>query len=158
MDSNKQNKSYEMIPIGVIRTSYSVKSETPIQPVFSPSPGRVELFPQYSDGLDDLDGFSHIFLVYLFDRSDNFQLIVKPFLDDHPHGLFSTRHPNRPNPIGISIVKIIGINGNSVMVEGIDVLDNTPLLDIKPYIPDFDVRKNVRTGWYKQRGQSIPHK
>lgn len=151
MDSIIKSNSYKMHPIGVIRTSFTVKGETPIQPIFSSSTGTIEVFPQYSDGLIDLEGFSHIFIIYIFDRSKTYQLRVKPFLDNHPHGLFSTRHPNRPNPIGISIVQIIDINKNSIVVEGIDVLDNTPLLDIKPYIPDFDIRKNARTGWYKQR-------
>jgi len=156
MVTYKKINIIEMHPIGVIHSPFKSKSETPIQPVFSSSIGEVEVFSSYLDGLIDLDGFSHIILIYYFNNTENFQLKVKPFLDNKVHGLFSTRHPNRPNPIGISIVEIIQISGNLITVKGIDVIDLTPLLDIKPYIPDFDVRTSTRTGWYKNRNRNYP--
>ncbi|MFN2174496.1 MAG: tRNA (N6-threonylcarbamoyladenosine(37)-N6)-methyltransferase TrmO [Anaerolineales bacterium] len=152
MDSYKKSESFVMEPIGIIHSPYNTKSETPIQPIYSSTIGKVEIFSDYLEGLIDLEEFSHIYLIYVFDRSLKYQLQVKPFKDNQLHGLFSTRHPNRPNPIGISIVQIIEISGSMIFVEGIDVLDKTPLLDIKPYIPDFDVRSDTKTGWYERLG------
>ena len=150
MDSYKKSESFVMEQIGIIHSPYKTKSETPIQPIYSSTIGKVEIFSDYLEGLIDLQEFSHIYLLYVFDRSLKYQLQVKPFKDNQLHGLFSTRHPNRPNPIGISIVQIIEISGCMIIVEGIDVLDKTPLLDIKPYIPDFDVRSDTKTGWYER--------
>ena len=108
----------------------------------------MELFAQYAEGLQDLEGFSHVILIYALHRSEGYTLRVKPFLDDVARGLFATRHPCRPNPIGISTVRLLARREALLEVEGIDVLDGTPLLDIKPYVPDFDVRTEVRAGWY----------
>lgn len=116
----------------------------------------MEVFSDYHDVLIDLDGFSHIILIYYFNITDNIQLKIKPILDSRLHGLFSTIDPIRPNPLGISIVEIIHISGNLITVEGIDVIDNTSLLDITPYKPDFYVRTGTRTGWYKNRSRNYP--
>jgi tRNA (adenine37-N6)-methyltransferase len=140
-----------MCPIGVIHTPFTDKSQTPIQASRSLERGSVDIYPEYSDGLQDLEEFSHIFLLYAFHKSTGFALIVKPFLDDRLHGVFATRYPYRPNPIGISVVKLIERRGNSLVIEGVDILDGTPLLDIKPFVPDFDIRSNTRNGWYDYR-------
>jgi tRNA (adenine37-N6)-methyltransferase len=140
-----------MITIGVIHSPFIEKSEVPIQASRSKAKGLVEIHPEYADGLLDLEGFSHIFLLYVFHESSGYSLVVKPFLDDQTHGLFATRYPYRPNPIGLSVVRLIGRKGNTLEVEGVDVLDGTPLLDIKPYVPEFDDRPNPRTGWYESR-------
>jgi tRNA-Thr(GGU) m(6)t(6)A37 methyltransferase TsaA len=138
-----------MHPIGIIRTPFTEKSETPIQASRSQAKGVVEVFPEYADGLQDLEGFSHIILLYAFHESNGYSLLVKPFLDDQLRGLFATRYPARPNPIGLSVVRLVARKNILLQVEGMDMLDGTPLLDIKPYVPDFDVRTGTRTGWYE---------
>ena len=135
-------------PIGIIHTPFSDRTGTPIQASRSQAKGFVEVSPEYAPGLQDLDGFSHIFLVYVFHKSNGFSLTVKPFLDDALHGIFATRYPERPNPIGLSVVRLITCQGNTLEIEGVDMLDGTPLLDIKPYVMDFDLRMNTRSGWY----------
>jgi tRNA-Thr(GGU) m(6)t(6)A37 methyltransferase TsaA len=140
-------------PIGVIHTPFTEKSQTPIQASRSQARGTVEVYPEFSEGLQDIEGFSHIFLLYIFHESSGYSLLVKPFLDDRLHGLFSTRYPARPNQIGFSVVRLTARQGNILEVEGLDMLDGTPLLDIKPYNPDFDVRDDTRTGWYNSRKQ-----
>lgn len=137
--------------IGVIHSPYTEKSQTPIQSSRSQTIGEVEIFPEFVDGLKDVDGFSHLILLYAFHCSTGYNLRVKPFLDNQLRGLFATRHPCRPNPIGLSIVRLLSCQENILTVNGLDVLDNTPLLDIKPYVPDFDERSDVRTGWYGHR-------
>ena len=144
---------FNMHPIGIIHSPFTVKKETPIQPTRSQAIGSVEVYPEFVEGLKDLDGFSHILILYVFHQSSGFSLRVKPFLDDQERGLFATRYPVRPNPIGISIVELKFIRDNYLTVEGIDVLDGTPLLDIKPYVPDFDVRTETRMGWYETRSK-----
>ncbi len=123
----------------------------PIQPAFSKAVGQVEVFPEYAEGLQDLDGFSYVILIYALHRSSGFSLRVKPFLDDVARGVFATRHPRRPNPIGLSTVRLLSCRDNILEVDGIDVLDGTPLLDIKPYVPDFDLKIGARAGWYDSR-------
>jgi tRNA-Thr(GGU) m(6)t(6)A37 methyltransferase TsaA len=142
-----------MLPIGVIHSPFNEKGQTPIQASRSQAIGLVEVHPEFADGLKDIEGFSHIYLLYAFHQSDGYSLQVKPFLDDQEHGLFTTRYPRRPNPLGISIVRLVSRRENALTVEGIDVLDGTPLLDIKPYVPDFDHRANVRVGWYETRSK-----
>jgi tRNA-Thr(GGU) m(6)t(6)A37 methyltransferase TsaA len=137
-----------MRSIGIIHSPFADKSQTPIQASLSQAKGVVEVHPEYAEGLQDLEGFSHIFLLYAFHESSGYSLLVKPFLDDQLRGLFATRYPERPNPIGLSVVRLITRQGNTLEVEGVDTLDGTPLLDIKPYVPDFDVRTDTRTGWY----------
>ena len=141
-----------MRPIGEIHTSFIDKRDTPIQSSRSSAVGWVEVYPAYVDGLRDLGGFSHIILLYAFHRSyDECALRVTPFLDTEERGLFATRYPARPNPIGLSIVRLLSIHDHILEIEGADMLDGTPLLDIKPYVPEFDVRTDVRTGWYATR-------
>jgi tRNA (adenine37-N6)-methyltransferase len=142
-----------MRPIGVIRSPFTEKDKTPIQASRSRAFGVVEIYPEFADGLKDIQALSHLYLLYVFHESEGYKLQVKPFLDDQEHGIFVTRYPYRPNPIGLSIVKLVSCKENALTVEGIDTLDGTPLLDIKPYVPDFDLRTNVRTGWYETRSE-----
>ena len=142
---------YLLEPIGVIHTRFKEKSGTPIQPSRSQATGTVEVFPSYLDGLQDIEGFSHLILLYIFHQSSGYSLQVKPFLDDQPRGLFATRYPCRPNPLGLSVVGLITRESNLLQVKGVDMLDGTPLVDIKPYMPEFDVYLDVRVGWYENR-------
>ena len=145
---------FVMRPIGVIHSPFQEKEQTPIQPSHSQAQGRVEVYPEFAAGLEDIEGFSHIILLYVFHQSSGFTLQVKPFLDDRLHGLFATRYPRRPNPIGISVVRLARREGNILQIEGVDVLDGTPLLDIKPYVSEFDLRPATRSGWLERRGES----
>ena len=138
-------------PIGIIHSPFTNKSGMPIQASRSQAKGVVEVYPEFVEGLQDIEGLSHLFLLYVFHESLGYSLIVKPFLDDQLHGLFATRYPYRPNPIGLSVVRLIARKGNTLEVEGMDMLDGTPLLDIKPFVPDFDIRTNTRNGWYDSR-------
>ena len=106
-------------------------------------------------GLKDLEGFSHVFLIYHFHLSEGYSLEVKPFLDDQDHGVFATRAPRRPNPIGISIVRLVRVDGPILYIEDVDVVDGTPLLDIKPYVPEFDVRPAERIGWFSGKAELV---
>ena len=134
--------------IGVIHSPHTKPAETPIQPVFAAGVrGTVTIDSRYAGGLRDLEGFSHIHLLYTFHQTQETKLFVRPFLQDEVRGIFATRAPCRPNKLGISIVKLISIDGNSLTVEDVDVLDGTPLLDIKPYIARFDFRECARSGW-----------
>ena len=135
-------------PIGIIRSRHEKAEETPIQPVFAGEcSGTVELFPEYADGLLDIEGFSHIILIYWLHKAKKGSLRVKPFLQDIEHGIFATRFPGRPNPIGISIVRLIKHHGSILHIQGIDILDETPILDIKPYSSIFDCFPDARNGW-----------
>ena len=138
--------------IGVINTPYNDAKGTPIQPTAANSSmGTITLHPDFIPALKDLDGFSHIILLYVFDRIGNPKLVVKPFMDDTERGLFSTRAPARPNPIGISVVRLIRIEANKLFISGVDMLNNTPLLDIKPYVPQFDPHDVERMGWLESK-------
>ena len=144
----------EFTPIGTIHSPFTDPEDMPIQPAGAEGVrGTVEVFEEFRPGLADLDGFSHIILLYCFHRSRGFRLKVVPFLDSEERGLFATRAPRRPNPIGLSVVRLDSIQGGVLHISNIDVLDNTPLLDIKPYVPEFDVRENVRTGWLEKIGR-----
>lgn len=145
---------FVMKPIGVIHSPLTDKTLTPIQPTRSQVVGQVEVFHEFAEGLQDLEGFSHIILLYVFHQSRGYTLQVKPFLDDQVRGLFATRYPCRPNPIGLSVVRLLARRVNVLDIEGVDLLDDTPLLDIKPYVPDFDVYTDVRTGWYETRSKA----
>lgn len=135
-------------PIGLIHSPFKKLEDMPIQPVGeSSSAGKVELFPAYSAGVKDLDGFSHVILIYHLHKVTKTELTVVPFLDSQPRGVFSTRAPTRPNPIGLSIVELERIEGDTLYVNHLDVLDGTPLLDLKPYVPKFDHRPGARVGW-----------
>lgn len=135
-------------PIGVIHSPFDKPEGTPIQPAGARGvAGTVEVFPGYAEGLKDVEGFSHIVLVYHFHLAKKSSLAVKPYLDSHPRGVFATRSPSRPNPIGISVVRLVRIEGPVLHIQDIDIVDGTPLLDIKPYVPEFDVNEPVRIGW-----------
>jgi tRNA-Thr(GGU) m(6)t(6)A37 methyltransferase TsaA len=141
-----------MREIGILHTPFKDKREAPIQSARSGMPGTAEVYPQYLEGLEGIEEFSHIYLLYGFHRADQeLALKVKPFLDDRLRGLFTTRYPVRPNPLGLSIVRVERREGGLVHFLGADMLDGTPLLDIKPYIPEFDVFQVERTGWYGKR-------
>lgn len=142
------HRAIALRPLGVIHSPHKKAEETPIQPVYARGiKGTAELFPEYVDGLRDLEGFSHIYLIYHFHRVDCTRLLVKPYLEDVLHGVFATRAPCRPNAIGLSLVRLCRIEGAVLYLEDVDVLDGTPLLDVKPYIPRFDTRENARCGW-----------
>jgi tRNA (adenine37-N6)-methyltransferase len=137
-----------LTPIGVIHSPHQRAEGTPVQAALATGvQGTVEVYPEFAAGLRDLDGFERIWLVYWFDRAKRAELVVTPYLDTTPHGLFATRAPCRPNPVGLSAVRLLGIVGSVLQVEGLDILDNTPLLDIKPYIPAFDAFEARRIGW-----------
>jgi tRNA-Thr(GGU) m(6)t(6)A37 methyltransferase TsaA len=141
----------EYHPIGIIHSPFNQAEGMPIQPVGATSAkGHVDVFPRYAKGLKDLDGFSHITLLYHFHRVTESALIVTPFLDPHPRGVFSTRAPKRPNPIGISVVRLLKIVGTVLHIQNVDLLDGTPLLDVKPYVPDFDQYSADSIGWLEQ--------
>lgn len=135
-------------PIGIIRSEHTQPEKTPIQPVYSEGcQGTAEIFSEFAAGLRDLDGFSHIYLVYHLHKAGEPRLMVKPFLQDVERGVFATRAPCRPNTIGLSIVRLVRREGNVLHLDGVDVLDGTPLLDIKPYTARFDRIENTRNGW-----------
>lgn len=136
-------------PIGIIYTPFKCKKGTPIQPFKSKADGRIEIFQNFVEGLSDIDGFSHLILIYRFHKSRGYCLKIKPFLDNSLRGLFATRYPRRPNQIGLTVVKLLKRKGSTLFVKGIDVIDGTPLLDIKPYVPDFGPKEKVKIGWLK---------
>jgi tRNA-Thr(GGU) m(6)t(6)A37 methyltransferase TsaA len=142
-------------PIGIIRTPFTETEGMPIQTKFSDAEGSVVLPLKYMNALKGIVDFSHIILIYHFHKAKDFELLVKPFLSDEFMGLFAVRAPNRPNPIGISIVELLDIvsfkNEVKLEVKGVDMLDETPLLDIKPYFYEFDSFRNTKSGWYENR-------
>jgi tRNA-Thr(GGU) m(6)t(6)A37 methyltransferase TsaA len=143
-----QNQKIEFTSIGVIHSSFTNIEGMPLQPNSEHArPGTIEIFSDYSDGLKDLEGFSHLILLYNFHQSKNFHLQVQPFLDSELRGVFATRAPSRPNQIGLSVVEIEKIEGNIIYLKNLDILDSTPLLDIKPYIPEFDAPVCTKKGW-----------
>ncbi len=143
--------------IGVIRSPFTELESMPVQPVGARNArGTVEVDPSYQDGLKDLEGFSHLILIYHFHRSRACSLTVTPFLDTESRGLFATRAPSRPNPIGLSIVELLGVKSNCLSVAKLDIVDGTPLLDIKPYVPEFDCQPDAIGGWFeKARGAAF---
>jgi tRNA-Thr(GGU) m(6)t(6)A37 methyltransferase TsaA len=143
-------------PIGIIHSPFKEPKGTPIQPSGAKGiNGTVEIFPDYAEGLKDLEGFSHIILIYHFHLSKKASLKVKPYLDDEVHGVFAMRGPSRPNPIGISTVHLLRIEGTILHIQDVDIVDGTPLLDIKPYVPEFDRREVQRTGWLEKKVQKL---
>jgi tRNA-Thr(GGU) m(6)t(6)A37 methyltransferase TsaA len=148
-----EDAKMQMTSIGVIRSPFVEPGGMPIQPAGAADVhGTVEVFERYQSGLEDLDGFSHIILLYIFHRNQGYDLSVVPFLDSEPRGLFATRAPRRPNPIGLSVVRLDRIEDGVLHIRGVDMVDGTPLLDIKPYVPAFDVPTDVRTGWLESVG------
>ena len=139
-------------PIGIIHSPFTGPGGTPVQSALAGDvQATVEVYPQYSEGLQDLEGFSHLILLFHCHRTGKFSLKVVPFLDSVPRGVFATRAPSRPNAIGFSIVHLISRSANILTIREVDILDGTPLLDIKPYIEDFDVRRDTRKGWLESR-------
>ncbi|MGE0088060.1 MAG: tRNA (N6-threonylcarbamoyladenosine(37)-N6)-methyltransferase TrmO [Bacteroidales bacterium] len=146
-------------PIGIIYTPFDSLEGMPIQPTGAIGVnGIIELFPEFTEGLKDLGEFSHIILIYHFHLSGDHKLLVKPFMDDDLHGVFSTRAPKRPNPIGISVVKLIKIDMNKLYIENVDMLNKSPLLDIKPYISDVDYVEVDKMGWLKGKSHKMGDK
>jgi len=144
-------------PIGVIHSPFKEPKGTPIQPASAEGvEGEVELLDEYIDGLKDLDGFSKVILIYHFHLSREPKMSIVPFMDDVEHGLFATRAPARPNPIGISVVDLLAVEENILRVRNLDIVDNTPLLDIKPYTSKFDVFKVERNGWLEKNVRKLP--
>jgi tRNA-Thr(GGU) m(6)t(6)A37 methyltransferase TsaA len=144
-------------PIGIIHSPFKEPKGTPIQPAGAEGiAGTVEIFPEYAEGLQDIDGFSHIVLIYHFHLSKKPSLKVKPFMDDKPHGVFAMRGPSRPNPIGVSVVRLVRVAENVLHIQDVDVVDGTPVLDIKPYVPAFDIREVEKTGWLEENVRKLP--
>jgi len=143
-----KDDEYSCRAIGVVHTSLSDPAATPIQSIFATTSGTVEIYPEFQEGLIALEGFSHIILIYRFHRATGEELSERPLIDGaEPHGIFATRHFNRPNRLGISVVRALGIEEGSISIEGTDILDKTPVLDIKPYIPAFDSVPDATSGW-----------
>lgn len=143
-------------PIGIIHTPFEDVKNMPIQPIAAEGIfGQIEVFPQFVDGLKDLEGFSHITLLYHFHKIEGFELEVIPFMDNQPHGIFSCKAPKRPNAIGVSTVKLVKIEGNILHIEQPDMLNGTPLIDIKPFYPRYDNRENVAIGWL-EKNKDLP--
>ena len=141
-------------PIGTIHSPFKEIAGMPIQPAGARDViGQVVVAPEFASGLEDIEGFSHIILLYLFHRAKGFELKVTPFLDDRQHGVFATRAPRRPNPIGLSIVPLLRREANILHVGAIDVLDGTPVLDIKPFVPAFDVPDVTSVGWMSGKSE-----
>jgi tRNA-Thr(GGU) m(6)t(6)A37 methyltransferase TsaA len=137
--------------IGTIHSEHVVPEKTPAQSVFAKGClGRVEVFPEFAEGLKDIEGFSHLYLIYQLHRAGPLKLVVMPLLQDLPHGVFATRAAARPNPIGLSIVELVKREQNILHIDGVDILDGTPLLDIKPYTARFDRFETSRNGWQDQ--------
>jgi tRNA-Thr(GGU) m(6)t(6)A37 methyltransferase TsaA len=160
MKGQKRHSDMDQIiyqPIGIIHTPFQDTSGVPIQPPAAESvAGTVEVDERFSDGLKDIEGFSHIILIYHCHLSKEPRLQITPFLDEAVRGVFATRAPTRPNSIGLSVVRLVSVKGRILHVENIDVIDGTPLLDIKPYVPEFDSNENVSIGWLSDRVEKLP--
>ena len=141
---------FEVKPIGIIHTPYETSIDVPIQPAFSETEGRAEIFPEFVSGLDSLEGFSHLILLSWFHKAKDPKMKVVPYMDSVERGLFATRAPARPNPIGFSIVELLQIESNTIFFKGADMLDGTPLLDIKPYVSKFDSPTSTKMGWLEE--------
>ncbi len=137
-------------PIGIIHTPFKEIKDIPIQGSFSEYNGDIEIFPEYRDGLKDVDGFSHLYLIYNFHKCTAERLQGKPYLDDMIHGIFAIRSPHRPNHIGLTIVSLLSVENSHLKIAGVDMLDGTPLIDIKPYNPYFDAPSDARIGWMEK--------
>lgn len=152
-------KKIEFQPIGIIHSPFKEQKGTPIQPKRGKGvSGYIEIFPDYKKGLDDLDGFSHIILIYHLHLSKDYSLKVIPYLDKIQRGLFATRAPRRPNPIGLSVVRLDKIEGTTIHISNLDIIDGTPLLDIKPYVPEFDKHEDIKIGWLTGKSRKAKNK
>jgi tRNA-Thr(GGU) m(6)t(6)A37 methyltransferase TsaA len=156
MDAITPPETISYQPVGVVRSPYRQLKDMPLQSVSAPDVcGHIEIHPQFAPGLADLDGFSHLHIVAHLHRGSPGGLSVMPFLDDTRRGIFATRSPRHPNPIGLSVVRLTAIRGATLEIAGIDLLDGTPVLDIKPYVPEFDAIAAERTGWLQHRAQRV---
>jgi len=143
-------------PIGVIHTPHTDVKDMPIQPIAAEGiKGYIELLPEFVAGLKDIEGFSHLTLFYHFHKINGYELVVTPFMDTQKRGIFATKAPKRPNAIGLSTVKLIAVDGNILHIEQVDMLDGTPLIDIKPFYPRYDNRENVEIGWL-EKNKDLP--
>ena len=143
--------------IGIIHSPFKEPKGTPIQPNAAKGiEGMIEVFPQYEKGLKDIEGFSHIILIYHLHLSKSCSLEVKPYMDNKLHGLFATRAPARPNPIGLSVVRLIKVERHNLHIKDIDIVDGTPLLDIKPFVPEFSPEDIIKKGWLEKNIRKLP--
>jgi len=150
-------KEIKYKPIGIVHSPFKESAGTPIQPKASKgAEGMVEVFPEYTEGLSDLDGFSHIILICHFHLSRHAPLKVKPYMDNDFRGVFATRSPARPNPIGLSVVRLKRIENNKLYIKDLDIIDGTPLLDIKPYVKEFAADEEIKIGWLQNRIDRLP--
>jgi tRNA-Thr(GGU) m(6)t(6)A37 methyltransferase TsaA len=147
-------------PIGYVRSPFTEIKGMPIQPIGAEDvAGYIEVLPEFQEGLKDLEGFSHVIVLYHLHKISGYELMIQPFLDTKQHGVFATRSPKRPNPLGLSIMRLTGVAGAKVMLQGIDILDQTPVIDIKPYVADFDQCNADRFGWFEGKsGNAIHHR
>lgn len=153
-DEEKIRDPLCFVPIGIIHSPFTDIIGMPIQPNGARGiRGRVEISAEYAEGLRDIEGFSHLFLIYAFHCCPSYQLTVRPFLDNTPRGVFATRAPRRPNAIGLSIVRLIEVKGSTLFIEDVDILDGTPLIDLKPYVPVFDAYPAASSGWLEHSAQ-----
>lgn len=156
----QQTTSISYSPIGFFRSPFKTIDGMPIQPIGGESvEAEIAILPEFRQGLQDLDGFSHIIVISHMHKAEGYSLLVKPFLDDTLHGVFATRSPKRPNSIGLSIMKLKMVTETSLIVEGVDVLNDTPVLDVKPYVAEFDAIEVTRSGWFEEKaGQAQSHR
>jgi tRNA-Thr(GGU) m(6)t(6)A37 methyltransferase TsaA len=153
-----QETKIQYRPIGIIHSPHLKPGGTPIQPCSAKGiRGTVEVYPRFQEGLKDIDGFSHLILLYHFHLVKDYQLKAVPFMEDREHGIFAIRGPARPNPIGLSVVRLIQVRKNILTIEDIDIVDGTPLLDIKPYVPQMDIRDDAKIGWLEKAIHKMPH-
>jgi tRNA-Thr(GGU) m(6)t(6)A37 methyltransferase TsaA len=149
----------EFSPIGIIHTPFKTINNVPIQPTADKeSEGRIEIFEEFAAGLADLDGFSHLYLIFHLHKSAGYKLKVIPFLDTVERGIFATRSPARPNAVGLSVVKLVSVKGNIINIKGLDIVDGTPLIDIKPLVPMFEDDADIRIGWFAGKHVDLPGK
>ena len=143
-------------PIGIVHSPFRFPEGTPIQAAIAKDiQARIEIFPEYRNGITDLDGFSHVIILFHMHLAKSKSLFVTPFLDSEPHGVFATRSPGRPNPIGFSVVELEKIENDILFVKGVDILDGSLVLDIKPYIPQFDVFETTKKGWIEKNAHKM---
>ena len=154
-----KTENFTFSTIGIINSPFDKPVNMPIQSSAAAGvSGTIEIYDEFIPGLKDIEGFSHIILLYVFHRSDGYKLQVQPFLENVVHGVFAVRAPKRPNPIGFSIVKLIKKDKNILHIENVDVLNGTPLLDIKPYVPEFDCFNDADSGWVGNHREKITNK
>ncbi|WP_168583119.1 tRNA (N6-threonylcarbamoyladenosine(37)-N6)-methyltransferase TrmO [Gephyromycinifex aptenodytis] len=146
------SQTYEITPVGVLRTPYQSVAQAPIQGAFEPQgEATLEVGEQYTEGLDDIEGFSHLIVVYLLDRAGEVRMKPLPLLDDTPHGVFATRNPRRPNKLGLVVASLVRHDGRTLHLRGVDALDGSPVIDIKPYVARFDSFPDASEGWFAGR-------